>query len=212
MIKLFPVYRKDTEMAFKPRTPFLEAVQVMEGAAVGIDFAVRNGFSIPSSELQRYSYVPFSREELIEASDMGYTLVAMPSVSIASMRSQFPHLIGTFSLFPKLAVSRTRFGYHLIKFELEDGTKKTWEKQQLIQPEGYAAAYMCELVYFAVTRLTKIKHPYGLDVYVRCADVQDGCGDNHALDIYGEFLVPYGSWNFIESRELGVSSSKYRKF
>lgn len=190
---------------------FLEAVELMNGAVVGIDFAVRNGFLKLSKELQKYSYIPFSKDELLMASDLGYTLVAMPSVSITSMRSQFPELIGTFSLFPELAASRTRLGYHLIKFELEDGPKKTWEKQLLIQPEGYSVPYMCELIYFAVTRLTKVKHPYDMDALIRCADVQYD-GHNHMLDLYGEFLVPYGSWNFIESHEIGVSSSLYRKF
>ncbi|MEW6214279.1 MAG: hypothetical protein AB1478_03605 [Nitrospirota bacterium] len=121
-------------------TPWHVAKEIMGDRAMGIELSIQAGIPVAKD----FSAVPYSSKELEGASLANKLLVAIPRITLLSLRQRFPSVVfqSKWYLNQKFALDESRMGYHLL-------TSRVASTVEHAHPELTQAVYSPELVYVA---------------------------------------------------------------
>lgn len=183
---------------------------------IGIGEATKLNVAIPENSA-RYALVPFSEDELGEANKKGQTLVAMPSINLATLLAFLPEQLLFKQTWYCQAVERaaianqnTNPGYYLLYPTLPGSAGKVYEEQMELQPPGYVLPNAAEIVYVAAACLMKYDEALFVSA-LRCRyATYNGCIANVVIDKKRIAIDQEAHWRDRRSPNTALASGIFR--
>lgn len=183
---------------------------------IGIGEATKLNIAVPINSA-KYTLVPFSEAELENANEKGQTLVAMPSINLATLLAFLPEQL----LFKQtwycqateraaIANQNTNPGYYLLYPTLPGSAGKVYEEQVELQPAGYVLPNAAEIVYAVAACLMKYDEALFNSV-LRCRYVTyNGCIANVVIDKKRIAIDQEAHWRDRRSPNTALASGQFR--